>query len=122
MKRGMPKFDEVVVQFLNARLVANGRVRKRVGIGWLSWVLATIAVNLVHLFRLQIIRCKIFVCDGPSGRDATSMLDFTEVFFPKSEQCGAVEFCVPADVVICTRVKSVAVFIQPLILCVIAVV
>src|SRR5262245_23117766 len=90
------------------RWVRVGRTGGRFG-----GIFAAVAMHVIEPLRFCVIRFYVFVTDWPGGRKAAVMANFPEVFFPETEQRGAVEFRIAADVVIGVRMELSAVFVVP---------
>src|SRR6185503_6820786 len=80
----------------------------------LGGILAAVAVDMIEPLGFGVIGFHVFVGDRPGRRDPPVMLNLAKVFFAKSKEGGAKEFCIAADVVVGMRVQLVAVFVAPL--------
>ena len=103
-----PSAREIVVQLLDARLVADrgiriGRAGRRLG-----RVDAALAVHLIEALGLGVVRLELVVADRPRRRDAAVMPQLAEVLSPQPEQRRAVELRVAADVVVGVRMQRLA--------------
>ena len=67
MERAQTHAAEVVGELLDARLVADRRVRVRGGRRRLSRIAATLAVDLVQPLGLAVVRLEVGVRDRPGG-------------------------------------------------------
>ena len=105
MERFQSKSHKVVAELLDARLVADGRMRVRAARVRFREILAARPVNVIEPFCFQIVRLEIFVRDGPGWRDSAEMADFPKIFFAESEECGAVKFGIASDVVVGVRME-----------------
>ena len=70
VKRPEPSLDQVVVQLLDARLVADRRIRVRRARPGIGGIDAAFAVNMVQVLGLGVIRLQLVVADRPRRRDA----------------------------------------------------
>jgi hypothetical protein len=113
MKRLMTERPESVSDLLNARFVADGRVRIRRARLRFGRVFAAIAVNVVEMFGLGVIWLEFIVADRPRGRNAAVMLQFAEILAAQSQQGRAVKFRQTADEIMLTRFEFVAFFVEP---------
>src|SRR6266566_3359911 len=82
----------------------------------ISGVLSALPVNVIELFRFQVVRFEFIVRDGPGRRDSAEMANLAEIFLAKAEERGAVEFGVAPDVVVGVRMERLAVLVAPLFL------
>src|SRR3989441_5006123 len=113
MERPQSALREVVVQLLNARLVADRWVRVRRTRPRLRGVAAALPVHVVELLGFRVVGLELVVRDRPGGRDAAVVADLSEVLFAKPEQCGAVELRVAPDPIVRVGVQLLAVPIVP---------
>ena len=98
---------------MNARFMADRRMRIRRARRRLGRIFAAVAVHVIKLFRLGVVGLHVIVSNGPCRREAAVMADFTKIFFAQTEQRRAVEFGIAADVIVGVRMKFVAVFVMP---------
>ena len=113
VERVQPGRLEVVGELLDARLVADRRVRVgRAGVG-LGRVLAARAVHLVELLGLRVVRLEHVVADRPRGRGAVVVLERAEVLRAQPVERGAVELGRPADEVVDLRLERLVVRVVP---------
>ena len=113
VERLLAEAREVVVQLLDARLVADGRVRIRRAGRRLGRILAALAVDVIEMLGLA--------CSTARGRRRRSarparcrlVAELAEVLSPQAEQRRAVELGVAADVVVRVRVQRLAVPVAP---------
>src|SRR5207244_497178 len=82
----------------------------------ISGVLTALPVNVIELFRFQVVRFEFIVRDGPSRGDSAEMANLAKIFLAKAEERGAVKFGVASDVVVGVRMERLAVLIAPLFL------
>jgi hypothetical protein len=104
---------EVFGELLNARLVADSRVRERPRSPSLGRVFAAVAVDVIHRLGLRVVGFEVFVRDRPGGRDAVVVAHDAEILLAEPEQSRAVEFRVAADVVVRVRVQGLACAVVP---------
>ena len=85
MKGFEPMACEIVVQLLDARLVADGGMR----IGRAGWrfgrVFAALSVHVIHLLGLGVVGLQLVIGDWPGRREAAVVLDLAEVFLAEPE-------------------------------------
>ena len=105
VKRPQSVRGKVVAQLLNARLVADGGIRKRAAPARLGRIFAHLAVHMIDALRLGVVRLEFVVGNRPRRRDAAVMFDFAEIFLAQPEERRAVELGVAADVVIRVRMQ-----------------
>jgi hypothetical protein len=98
---------------LNALFVTDGWIFvRRAGPG-LRRIFTTVAVHVVEMFGFRVIRFQLVVADGPGGRETAVMANLAEIFLTQAEERRAVKFGVAADVIVCMRMKFLAVSIAP---------
>src|SRR5271165_1449677 len=104
---------EIVGQLLNARLMTDGGP----GIGsvgrWFGRIFSAVSVHLIQILGLGIVRLQIVITDRPSGRDATVMAQFAEIFLAQPEQSSTVKLGIAADVVVGMRMEFLAIPVEP---------
>src|SRR5207245_4503460 len=91
--------DQIVMQFLDARFMADGLVAVRRAGRRLRRVLASLSVHLIEVLRLGVIRLQLLVRDRPGRRDATVVLDLAEILLAEPQQHCPVDFGLAAGVV-----------------------
>src|SRR5262249_55696691 len=114
MKRPVPEPDEIVVELLDPRLVADGGggvPRARPGLGGIG---AAPPVRLVQRLRAGVVGLELVVRERPRGRQAARVAQRSEVLLAQAEERRAVELRIAADPVIRVRVQRLAVRIEPL--------
>src|SRR5712691_7323094 len=116
MKWFQSKPFEIVAQLLDARLVADGRVRIRPASARIRRIFTSLPVDVIEPFRFQVVRFELIVRDGPGRRDSAEMANLSEIFFAEAEECGTVKFGIAADVVVGVRMERLAVFVAPIFL------
>src|SRR5215470_19365624 len=79
----------------------------------LSWVTSALPVHLIQVFRFRIVGLKLVVADRPRRRDTAVMPHLVEVLFAKAKQGRAVELRISPDVIVRTRLKFLALGVQP---------
>ena len=105
---------QVMVELLDAGLVLDGRVGELATARPIGGILAGRTVHVVEAFGLGVVRLKLLVRERPGRREATVVLDYTEVLRSQTEQGGAVQFGVASDVVVLFGREFVAVLVVPL--------
>src|SRR5207245_9941387 len=108
--------DQILIQFLNARLMADRRVAIWGAGRRLRRILTTLSVHLIEIFRLCIVRLQFVVGDRPGGRHATMVLELAEILLAEPQQHRAVDFGVPADVVVDAGMEGFVVLVLPALL------
>ena len=106
VERLVARFDEIVVELLDARLVRDRRVGERAGARRLGRVLAGLAVDEVEPLGLGVVGLEVGVGDRPRRRDAAVVRDLAEVALAKAEQDRAVDLGVAADEVLRVRAEA----------------
>jgi len=76
---------KVISQLLHSWLVAHWRVRVWPGGRRFRGIHTAFAVDLIEMLGLQVIWLKIFVRNGPRGRDPAVVTNLSEIFFTQSE-------------------------------------
>lgn len=79
----------------------------------LGGVFAVPSVHEIELLGLGVVRLQVLVADRPGGGDAVVVAQLAEVLGAQSEERGAVELGVAADVVVDLRRELVAVLVVP---------
>src|SRR5439155_18470517 len=74
------------------------------------------AVHVVEALGRCVVRLEVVVGQRPRRRDAAVVLDLAEVAFAESEEDRAVELSLSPDVVMLSGVELLAVFVDPLLL------
>jgi len=82
---------EILVKLLDARLVADGRVRVGGRCGRLRGILAAGSMHMIECLRLRVVGLQVLVPEGPCRRDASVVLDLSEVLPAQAEKRRAVE-------------------------------
>ncbi|MCG3163382.1 MAG: hypothetical protein JMDDDDMK_04779 [Acidobacteria bacterium] len=113
MKWFAAQSSEIFVKLLNARFVADRRVREGAAGPWFGRVFAARSVNVIKILGLRVIRLEVFVRERPRGRDAVVMANLAEIFLAQSEQRRAVKFGVAADVIVRVRMQRPAIPVVP---------
>src|SRR5581483_360675 len=103
----------VLVQLLEAGLVAHRRMRVGATRGRLRRVRSPLAVHVVEPLRRGVVGLHVLVADRPGRRYPTPVLDLSEVLPAEPEERGPVELGVAADVVVGVRVKRPALAVTP---------
>src|SRR5262249_28317964 len=104
---------EIVAQLLDARLVTDGRMWIRAAGLWFGRIFAPLAVHVIEALGFEVVRLEVVIGDRPRRRDSTKVADFAEIFLAQTKESRAVEFRVPADVVIRVRMERFAVLVAP---------
>src|SRR5262245_26688911 len=105
--------SEIVAQLLYTRLVGDRWMRIGTASERVCGVDSTLPMDLIEVFRLQIIRFNVVVRDGPSRRNTSVMPQLSKVFFPQPEQSCTVKLRVSTYVVVRVRMERFAVFVSP---------
>src|ERR1700728_4023152 len=71
------------------------------------------SVNLIQMFRFDVIRLEVLIAKRQCGRNAAIVTDFSKILLAKSQQCRAVNLRVPADVILNARVKGLSILVVP---------
>jgi hypothetical protein len=103
----------VVVQLLEAGLVAHGRMRVRRARGGIRRVHPPLAVHVVEALRRGVVGLHVLVAYGPRRRYPTPVLDLAEVLPAEPEERGPVELGVATHVVVGVRVERLTVAVAP---------
>src|SRR5579871_5549015 len=111
---------EPIEQFLDSRLMSDGRTgiwlcRRRLG-----RVFPTQAVNAIEFFGSLVIRLERVVLQRPCGGNAVGMPDLIEVSLPEPQEDSAIDLAVAADKIMQPRMKGLAIRTVPSLLCLIA--
>src|SRR5919108_2530845 len=109
----MTRPDEVVVELLDPRLVADRWVRVRPRRGRLRRVLAALPVHEVEALGLRVVGLEVFVRERPGGGDSAVVVDLAEVPLTQPEEDGAVDLRLAPDVVVLTGVERLPVLVEP---------
>ena len=105
---------EIVVEFLNARLVLDGRIGELAAARPVGGVFAGGAVHVIQAFGLGIVRLEVLVGQRPRRREPAVVLYHFEVLLAQTEQGGPVELGVAPYVVVLLGREFVSVFVDPL--------
>jgi hypothetical protein len=105
--------DEVVVELLDPRLVADRRIGVRPGGGRLGRILPALAVDEVEALRLVVVGREVLVRERPRGRDAGVVANLAEVPFAEPEEDGAVHLRLATDVVVLAGMERLPVLVVP---------
>ena len=109
----MARAHEIVVQPLDPRLVADGRIGVRPRGGRLGRVLTALAVDEVEALGLVIVGSEVLVAEWPGGRDPAVVADLAEVAFAEPEEDRGVELRLAAHVVVLARVEWLPALVVP---------
>ena len=104
---------QIVGQFLDARLVADGRKRIRRARRRIGRIIAALAVDVVKFFRLRVIRLQFVVADRPVRRHAIGGAMRGEILFAQSKQRRAIHLGRAADKIMHARLKRFFVLVIP---------
>src|SRR5690349_783661 len=99
---------------LDARLVADCRVRIRRACSGIGRIFAAFAVYVIELLGLGVVRLHVIVRDRPRRRDAPVMTKLSEVFLAQPKKRRTVKLGIAADVVVGMRVKFFTLYVAPL--------
>ncbi len=113
IRRAITRALQAVGQFLDARLVADGRERIRRAGRWFGGIVAASAVDMVEPFRLRVIRFQILITDGPVGRHAVGGAVCDEILLPQPEQGCAIHLGGAADEIVRARLERLFVLVIP---------
>ena len=103
----------VVVQLLEAGLVAHRRMRVRRARGRIRRIHAPLPVHVVEALGRGVVGLHVLVADRPGRRHPAPVLDLAEVLTAKPEERGPVELGVAAHVVVGVGVERLAVAVAP---------
>src|SRR5262245_15727332 len=85
VKRPQPLALQIVMELLDARLMAH-RWKQVGGAGvGLGWIYPASAVNLIEVLGLGVVGLQLVVSDRPSRRNPAMMAQFTEILAPQPE-------------------------------------
>ena len=112
-ERVMAQAHQVVVQLLDARLIAHRRIAIRRTGGRLRRVDSPLAVYMIKILRFGVVGLKVLVAQRPGPGYAVVMDDFAEVLLAQAQQGGAVELGIAAHVVLDARVERTAFLVDP---------
>ena len=98
---------------LNALFVTYSRILVGSAGVRFSRILTTIPVHVIEMFGLRVVRLQFIVADWPGRRGPAVVSNLAKIFFAQTEQRGAVEFRVAADVIICVWMEGFAVLVVP---------
>ena len=70
---------------MNARFMADRRMRIRRARRRLGRIFAAIAVHVIKPFRFGVIRLYVGVTNGPCRREAAVMANFAKIFLAQAE-------------------------------------
>src|SRR3990167_4957689 len=95
------------------RLVADRGVFVGAFFGRLGWILSSLSVHFIELFRRLIIGLKILIFERPGRGDPPIVLNLSKIGFSKPEESRAIEFCVAADKIVSAGNKRLFILIVP---------
>src|SRR5450432_1515065 len=104
---------KLIVNLLDARLVAHRRTRVRLAARGLSRIGAAFAMRLVKNLGFVVVGLVVLVFQRPLGRDTILVPDLFEVALAQSEKSGPVDLRVTADPIGSLRVQWFAFAILP---------
>src|SRR5262249_10106281 len=79
----------------------------------LSWVHATLAMDLIELLGAPVVGREVAVGERPGGGHAILVADFAEIPLAHPQQPGPVEFGIAADEVVYARMERAALLVVP---------
>jgi hypothetical protein len=108
-----PLSSEVVGELLDARLVADGRMRVRIARRRIRRIDTALAVHLVEALGAPVVRLEVLVGDRPGGGHTVVVLQLAEVLSAHAGERRAVELGVAADPVVGVRMELASVAVAP---------
>jgi hypothetical protein len=88
---------ELVMQFLDTRLVGDRRIRKGLSPEGLSGILSGKAMDIVQFFRPVIVGFEFGIFHRPFRSSAVDMGDSFEIFFPKPKKGCSIDLRISSD-------------------------
>src|SRR6516162_9182353 len=116
VKRTQTLPREVLTELLDARLVADWRMRIGATCWWLGRIFSTPAMHVIQALSLQVIGFEVVVGNRPSWRDAAEVANLAKILATQAKQRRAIEFRVSTYVVVRVGMQRFTAFIAPLFL------